>query len=264
MPKQDTQFVEKAVTDLMTEAARPLSLSVGQSISDVYYGLIGSRTQTYASNRMAAEMMKREDFIKNLVIKAENIDEVDLKEPEMHIIGPAIEATTFYMENETLKKMFEKLILSSMQISKAEFVHPAFVEIIKQLSSIDANIIAMIGINSFPVVEYRLANSTNNNYLTQETNVFLDTEIAYENSNLVQSSITNLERLGLISIDYVAKLLHEERYNKFLEHDLYFEVEKQLQQWNNSHPEVEFDKVVIEKGSLEITPLGRSFTNSCI
>lgn len=260
MTEQDNPFIEKVIHDLVSDTTKSLSVSIGHSISDVYFGLIGSRTQTYASNRMAAELMKREQFINNLVEKTKDMDAEDLKEPEMHIIGPAIEATTFYMENEILREMFEKLILSSMKYSQAEFVHPAFVEIIKQLSPLDAQIIALFtNKDSFPIVQYRLVHKETRNYNIEGTNIFLETENAVENINIIKASITNLVRLGLLSITYENSLSEEGIYDKFTQVELY----KTLQRYLDENQEL-LKELEITKGGVSITPLGESFIRSCI
>ncbi len=64
----------------------------------------------------------------------------------MSIVGPALEASRYYIEEEELRKMFAKLIASSMNKNKSEIsiTHPSFVEIIKQLTPLDAQILDFI------------------------------------------------------------------------------------------------------------------------
>lgn len=262
MPEQDDQFVKKAVTDLMTEAARPLSLTIGQSVSDIYFGLIGSRTQTYASNRMAEEIVKREKFIENLVEKSKEIDETDFKEPEMYIVGPAIEyATKFSMDNETLKEMFERLILSSMQFSKSKYVHPSFTEIIKQLSPLDAvNLSIFKTEKSIPIANYRLERSDKSGGIDLKHNVFL-ANADQTDIDLQASSLSNLNRVGLISLDYTSSLVNESLYEPF-EQTYFFKnyklilTSEELKRMRNLE---NFSEITAEKGIARLTPLGDDF-----
>ncbi|WP_342537338.1 DUF4393 domain-containing protein [Sporosarcina sp. FSL K6-3508] len=261
MTESNDNNVEKAVVGLVTESARPLSLSIGQSLTDIYFGLVGSRTQTYASNRMAAEMMKRDQFVKDLVTKSENIDDKDLKEPEMHIIGPAIEATKFYMDNDALKQMFEELILSSMQISKAKHVHPSFVEIIKQLSPLDAaNLSFFKKSHALPIANYRLSTSKNDGSVDLQTNVFLSNP-SQSDIDLQASSITNLNRVGLISLNYTSSILDQNVYNDFNKTELFLHYEKLLSLDEEAKPEIlkRFVRITCTHGIAKLTPFGEDF-----
>ncbi|MBT2721454.1 DUF4393 domain-containing protein [Bacillus sp. ISL-46] len=63
-------------------------------------------------------------------------------EPPLSIVGPALEASKFYIEEEELRSMFAKVVAASMDNRQASYVHPAFIEIIKQLSPVDALVIS--------------------------------------------------------------------------------------------------------------------------
>lgn len=263
MNESNDQIIEKAVVDLMTESARPLSLSIGQSLTDIFFGLVGSRTQTFASNRMAVEMMKREKFIKDLVVKTEKISEDDLKEPEMHIIGPAIEATKYYMENDTLKQMFEELILSSMQISKAKYVHPSFVEIIKQLSPLDAvNLSIFKSEKALPIANYRLNYPDNAGGVDLKSNVFLSNPLQSD-IDLQATSISNLNRVGLISLDYTSSFVDEDHYVGFDKTELFMTYTSLLSQDAENIPSNLriYSDITNKYGISKLTPLGEDFVN---
>ncbi|MDQ0721514.1 DUF4393 domain-containing protein [Paenibacillus sp. W4I10] len=58
--------------------------------------------------------------------------------PPLHIVGPAIEASKYYIESTELRQLFINLLLSSSDKTKQSNVHPSFIEIIKQMSPDDA------------------------------------------------------------------------------------------------------------------------------
>jgi hypothetical protein len=68
--------------------------------------------------------------------------------------------------------MFAKVIAASMDNRKANQVHSCYVEIIKQLSPLDAQNIVILKDRQKPVAEYRYKRS-DNTFLTLDTNVFL-------------------------------------------------------------------------------------------
>lgn len=64
--------------------------------------------------------------------------------PPLNVIGVAIESAKYQIEDEHLREMFANLIVNSMNSDKTDLAHPAFVEIIKQLSPFDAQFLMQI------------------------------------------------------------------------------------------------------------------------
>ncbi len=62
------------------------------------------------------------------------IPQENLIDPPLNIVGPALEASKFYIDAKEIRSMFAKLISSSMDNRVNNFAHPSFIEIIKQLS----------------------------------------------------------------------------------------------------------------------------------
>ena len=60
------------------------------------------------------------------------------RDPSLAVVGPAIEASKFYIEEEDMREMFANLIAASMDDRLTNEVHSSYVEIIKQLSPLDA------------------------------------------------------------------------------------------------------------------------------
>lgn len=51
-----------------------------------------------------------------------------------------MQALTYTAQNETLREMYVNLLANSMNTDKNSVVHPSFVEIIKQMNSLDAKV----------------------------------------------------------------------------------------------------------------------------
>jgi hypothetical protein len=82
-----------------------------------------------------------EDYKRKITSKIGVIPHDNLIEPPIRIVGPAIEASKFFIEEESCREMFSQLIASSCNSTINESVHPAFPEMIKQLSPADGNFI---------------------------------------------------------------------------------------------------------------------------
>lgn len=78
----------------------------------------------------------------------EKIPEERRKSPEPEIAVPLIQALEYTAQNETLREMYINLLANSMDIGKEKIVHPSFVEIIKQMSSLDAKVFNKLSSNT--------------------------------------------------------------------------------------------------------------------
>ena len=192
------------------------------------------------------------NFAKELDSDLSEIPTERLCEPPLHLLGPALEASKYYYENEDLRRMFSQLIASSCDFKKLPFVQPSFVEVLKQLSMVDAQVLTLfrkedtitvstsLTINDqepipsdpqpisksyveviYPIVEMHLKD--NQGYTLLQNDVFVETDI--EDMATVASAIGNLTRLGLITVDYTKKL-SEDQYNKFYNHPFYKDTQK--------------------------------------
>ena len=72
--------------------------------------------------------------------KFERIPEERRKSPEPEIAVPLLQALTYTAQNETLRDMYINLLANSMDSDKEKVVHPSFVEIIKQMNTLDAKV----------------------------------------------------------------------------------------------------------------------------
>ena len=129
----------------------------------------------------------------------------------------------------------------------AESAHPGFAEVIRQLDSLDAQLLSAIrDASSLPIAT--LSRKVGRGYVEEHKNV-IDVHKGkqpYASSN-VRATIDNLERLGLVSIRYVRHLTLDEQYNWIDIRSEYLEL-------------VEADhEVDVAKGILELTAFGRAF-----
>ena len=74
--------------------------------------------------------------------KLADIPTEKLTAPPAHVAGPALQASLYVTDCETLHDMFASLLATSMNKDKQQLAHPSFAEVIKQLSPDEAKIIA--------------------------------------------------------------------------------------------------------------------------
>ena len=73
--------------------------------------------------------------------KLREVPEERLRPPEPNIGGPALESLRYTEHKEDLRELYASLLATAMDSATLAQAHPAFVEIIRQLSSDEAKII---------------------------------------------------------------------------------------------------------------------------
>jgi hypothetical protein len=91
---------------------------------------------------------KIEIFVEEAVKKKlEKIPEERRKSPEPEIAVPLLQALTYTAQNETLREMYINLLANSMDKEKEKVVQPSFVEIIKQMNTLDAKVFEKLSLS---------------------------------------------------------------------------------------------------------------------
>ena len=224
---------------------------LGQSAKLAYQYRIEKKQLSYQEN---IEAYKQE-----LEDKVKEIPKENLIEPDFHTAYEALENSKSCITDEELRKMFVNLISSSMNSSTSDFVHPSFASIIKQMSVLDAKIFKVFKENETnPILELR-ERQDEGGYQTFLTNLFLyitlnQGEHVDLNIAQIQSSISNLDRLGLVKIDYSQLLTDEQRYS---------DLEKAANTIYEGRS-IAVENRMMQKGVVLLTPLGKSFINVCL
>lgn len=184
--------------------------------------------------KQAANLEKYAHEVKSGI---EKIPEENIQEPKMSIVGPAFEASKFYIEEDEIRGMFAKLIASSMDKTQSINIHPSFVEIIKVLSPLDAqNLYSLYHGRDETISKIRVANKENDSYTDHFNHVFLGNPECQDN-NLIESSIDNLIRLKLVDVSYSEYKSDDSLYDKHRENELFLKFkteQEELQQHNTT------------------------------
>lgn len=234
-----------------TGAAFSKAKGPGQALDDIMTLIGFEKLHEVAEKKRAQREQNIQAFKESIAQKIIAIPEESMQEPPLAIVGPAIEASKFFIEEEELREMFANLIGSSMNTIKNMEIHPSFVEIIKQLSVLDAKILFSFGNTaSHPVG--RIKQILPNGYFILVDYFYLHESIKDYHLIELSKSISNLERLGLIKIS--DEKICEKDY--FLNQGNVDSFIKPLKVHNQS--------IDIQCSRLDLTPFGSSFNNTCV
>lgn len=199
-----------------------------------------------------------------LVDRLKDVPPEDIITPKPNVAGPAIEALRYTGHEETLSDMYANLLAASMDKNTANGAHPAFVEIIKQLTPDEAKIVALFEPNrAFPLLNVRASYKVE----TEEKKggrvrlshfSLLGEKAGVEFVSLTPAYLDNLCRLGLA--DFLGAGVHYTApgvYDQLESHPDVLALKKEIEAESEMQCE-------IEQTGLSITELGKQFANVCV
>lgn len=190
--------------------------------------------------------------------KMENVKEEDkcYVHPE---IGVPIMQVLYYTTNDDIAEMFTNLLVSASICHMAGNAHPAFVEIIKQMSPDEAKIVQFL--QKEVHIGYVTLKANQKDKVGFITPVLKDVGIAglvplmYKQNAKIY--ISNLLSLGILDDAGNEFLNNEDMYKQIIEYNNLKEVKEKYE-----HME-DYSSVDIEKGYFYVTEIGRLFINTC-
>ncbi|MFF7217938.1 DUF4393 domain-containing protein [Mammaliicoccus sciuri] len=231
------------------------------------------------------------DFKESLNSNVQEIPTENIQEPKISLLGPALDASKFYIDEKVIRDLFSNLIASSMDNRKNNDIHHSFVEIIKQMSSDDA--ILFEHLSKAPIlsaVKYVAMSNKGTTKVSLSDVVIKDSPLSYKNTEI---SIINLKRIGLIEINIgLNSLTHTDAYKSFDDPNMIDMFTKKFENNYREHYSKIFQQIKVfgvaklaldnnvsvdeiykncspssieyEKGFIEITSFGKAFINCCL
>jgi hypothetical protein len=198
-------------------------------------------------------------FQNDLAERASSIPPEYIVEPKASIAGPTLQGLAFTHQETSLKEMFLNLLATSMDGRIADEAHPAFVEVIKQLNSSEADLIQGVLVSPSPIAIAQVRTVTNKEkghhvilrHLLNLTN--LDTRQQIENLRLA-ATIDNWIRLGLVEVKYGTYLTEPNAYDWVDKRQEYIRLS---QEYSDTTKTVKF-----EKGYIIRTEFGKQFAKA--
>lgn len=254
----------KVPAEIIKAVAEPPAQQIGQSISDLLYILAAPITKKRAKIEHDIELFK--------IQIQEEISEIEpekLVEPKLSVIGPALESSKFYMEEEIIRKMFAKLIASSANSDYQDCTLPAFVEVLKQLSSFDANNIVelkhLMGEDQASVSAKIIAMKRGSDFGFSVVEIFIPfLNIDITNVHYYSASVDNLIRLGLIQVQPKLEFKDMSRYEIIKDHQFIPQLENELESVKETKEGYEDRYLYLEYGGWNFTTFGKMFIECCL
>lgn len=192
--------------------------------------------------------------------KASKIPEEKLVEPEPYVAVPAIQQLSYCYNSEELREMYANLLVSSMNTDTKGYVHPAFVDIIKQLTPDEAKLLVEMKDSSrsgaFPLLDIEAILPDNKGAIILHQNFTNIGEELCEHSEQIGAYLDNLDRLKLITISDSRFIPNPVAYQPLENSTTY------ISYLNESLPEGYNHG--IKRKAFFITDFGNAFMETCI
>jgi hypothetical protein len=238
------------------DLAQPAVKEIGKSLETV------AKTVNIALAPMSALIWgyeKISEFIQSRITeKLKNIPLENIIPPDPSVVCPAVEALRFAGENPSISELYANLIATSMDKDTVKKAHPAFVEIIKNMTADEALIIKKFTPGAYrPVMDIKIRISRNkgaDNFLNNYSKI--GEEVGCKYPDLTPKYIDNLCRLGLLHIPAGQLLVGEHSYDVLTE-DIGYKRTKKKAEGQGS--------VLLEKRKyIELTEFGIQFREACV
>ncbi|WP_034438061.1 DUF4393 domain-containing protein [Clostridium ihumii] len=256
--KVGTEVLKEGSKDIYYDGLKPAVKESGEALQAIV-GLINNVLLYPIKKANIKYKCKLAEFEESFKLKIEKIPDDKLIEPPLNIAGPTLEALKYTFDTKELREMYMNLLASAMNYDTVKNTHPAYVDIIKSMSPLDAVVLKKIVLyhNNIPCARVLMA-IDNNTYLDAMPKIFVPDIIDKEDPFLVSSSIQNLCRLGILTL--VEEGIESYNYNLIKKNDF---VLKKYEKCKNEEKENEI-QIMIKKQTITINDFGRNFAESCL
>lgn len=209
------------VEDIYKDALQPAATELGAGLSNAVKVVLAPITAlAWGYDKIAAYL----DSAIPAYFESRNISKEKIISPDVAAAIPAIEAMRY--TRDEIKTMLLNLLCASMNMDTAELVHPAFVEILKQMTPDEAKILNQLP-DVFlhePIIDIAVEKPQKEGVFTFFNSIgVIGEEANCEFPDRVPLYLTNLTRLGLIEIPEDIGLAEDWRYDKIRGSSLFLE-----------------------------------------
>jgi hypothetical protein len=188
--------------------------------------------------------------------RLKQIPQEKIVEPNPRIAIPAMEALTYSNADEIVREMFASLLTSDMVSDTKDLTHPSFVQLIKEMTGIDAKTLSYVHRNGDQVIYDLRAINPEGSFRAFSSALSFYLEECQDYEILIRS-IYNLIRLGLFEINESTWPISPE----WKEKDEKISKALNLEEHRRQDPQRRWE---LNKDRLHITPYGRSFVAVCL
>ncbi len=204
-----------------------------------------------------------QDILSKVKYMLEKKEKEDIIIPDRDIFIPAMQILTNKFEREDIREMFIKLLSNSMDKKTKEKVHPSYVDILKNMDSLDAALFKKLlekKVKYIKTINPKIAiKGTDKVFTNALPDWFVDVNIARYDMFQISKSLINLDRLGIIELMY-DRTAGTDGYD-ILEENLNLKEILKKYQYYNQDKDLELKST---RSIINVTEYGRELAQICL
>lgn len=202
---------------------------------------------------------KYQDFLTESFKK---VPEDKRRPPDLNVAAPITQNVMNVFDKNDLKALYSNLLASASNTDACQLVHPAFAAIISQIDSTDVAIIDILRRSSLIRYVFVILSSKGTDLIHFPSSFSHIVEC--ENDHVdVDSSIINLERLGLIRKISGIENYTEYLYEEICSSNLFKDNHKLIKQLKLENAKQTILSIRAQEVNFIASPLGERFIESC-
>lgn len=177
--------------------------------------------------------------------------------PDNYVAVPALQQISYCFDSDKLRDMYANLLASSMNKDKKWRIHPAFVDIIKQLTPDEAKLLKSLPSTLYsghPVLEVHI--KTKEGYQVICTNYTDIADTICDNPQNISTYLENLNRLKLIELYAGVELADKSQYDRLKNTPTIRKITSKLLPKGSSYD--------YKNGAFRLSSFGLSFVEICV
>lgn len=201
----------------------------------------------------------KENIIKTVTEKLNKKNTKEIKTPDPRIAGTTLEGLKYTAQEKDLREMYINLLTNSMDAASSDIVHPAFPEIIKQISKDEAKILEFLAFHpSIPKIDVKenIKDGKGGFRMRLVNYSAIFQLLSLEKKENYNVYLNNLERLKLIEIPVDLFFTDEKIYLHLEEAYRVKKIKESLDESKNIFE--------ISKGIIKLSEFGILFCNCCV
>ena len=251
------ESAKEVAKEVYGDALKPAVKSVGNIIALPFQAIDAalSKPKLWVAEKQYNYERTRE----LLAEKLKNVPEEDIVPPENYVAIPALQQISYCFDSDELRDMYANLLASSMKKDTKWSVHPAFVDIIKQLTPDEAKELKYLNsVQAIPMLGIN-AHKHSGGYTTVIPFFTNLPEICNcERPMDYEKQINNLARLGLIEVNSTAGFVDKTKYEPLKNHGF---IKASLTVLENNE---NVSRYTFIEGMIELTAFGKDFCKVCL
>lgn len=214
---------------------------------------------------MKADYFDGDEFAEDMARKTAHLGEDDIVAPKANVAGQAMQGLGFSLDEPDLKEMYLNLLATASSKGRHDRAHPAFAEIIRQLTSEEASALApILAPGSRPMCRIHRTNTGQEGNIVV-INHYLDVTglgIAPVEPPRLAAWVDNWVRLGLVEAAYDRFLTAENIYDWIDADSLYKNLKAQADAAAATNPSTPGHTWGYDRGFLSPTAFGLQFRDA--